>query len=213
MRIELLAIVLIPAVTPYSASGAATVSQYVQGTVSGSSTVDAAGIFAPAGTDLKGKSLQLYFQYVTGDFKDIGCGAPAGSSCDLRFSKPVNAGNLASVATPQSVLISVQIDGVGRSFAPFHQGQVYVFNTPGNPGRIQVTSDFPGYALYAPAAAVQLYYTSTTKFGSPLSPNNNPVNVTTAGAGNETGVQVYTHGSDGKPVGDLITFTINGYGK
>ncbi len=188
---------------------AAHITQFVGGTVSGNATTDPFGIFGPAGADLNGKPIQVYFSYETVDFNTSGgCSAPPGSTCDLHFTripKDSQTGNLTRQGTPQSVLIQIQINGVGRSFAPFQQGSVYFFNTPGYPGEFQVTSDGarggPGQS-----ASISLFYAQTTAFGSRLSPDNNPVNLSYSPSSfTFTGM---VPGST-TPAAGMITFTIS----
>ncbi len=188
---------------------AARITQFVSGTVSGSDTTDPFGIFGPAGADLNGKPIQVYFSYETVDFNSSGgCSAPPGSTCDLHFTrtpKGSQTGNLMRQGTPQSVLIQIQVNGVGRSFAPFEQATVYFFNTPGSPGVFQVTSDSArgGPGQYA---SISLSYAGTTAFGSRLSPDNNPVNPS-YGPSNFTFTGMLPGSTT--PAAGMITFTID----
>ena len=159
---------------------AATITQHIAGTISGPSTVDTMGYFAPAGTDLNGKPFQVYFQYRTNDFIEQSYTVPAGSypgsTCDIHVSKAPDyrSGSISDVATPGSVLISLEVNGVRRSFAPFTQGKIYLFNSPRSLGELQIDSDFD---LAGPTIQVQLFYEYPTSFGGELSPTNNPRNV------------------------------------
>ena len=213
-RYLLAAAIPLLAVLQPAPAAAALITQYVTGTVSGSDTVDTLGVFGPAGTDLKGKTVQIYLSYNTLAFNEEGCGAPSGSTCDVRLSKPAKrseTGNLMKFGTPQSVLIQIQVGSAGRSFAPFEQATFYVFNTPGSPGQLRLQSDDandgPGLT-----ASVNLYFASTTAFGSHLSPTNNPVNVGYIGAGNQTSFTIDGVPPGGTSIGSqTTTFTVGGH--
>ncbi len=206
------AIPLVAALQPAPAK-AALITQYVTGTVSGTNTVDALGVFGPAGTDLKGKTVQIYVSYDTLAFNEEGCAAPAGATCDVRLSKPAKGsqtGNLTKFGTPQSVLIQIQVGNAGRSFAPFQQATFYVFNSPGAPGQLRIQSD---YANDGPGltASVNLYFASTTAFGSHLSPTNDPVNVNYGGEGNQTNFTIDGVAPGGTSIiSQTTTFTVSG---
>ena len=121
---------------------------------------------------------------------------------------------MANLATPESVLVQIVVNGVGRSFAPFKRGSVYFFNTPGYPGQLEIFSDdLFDMSNPAPAVELELFYTSTTAFGAQLSPANNPVNVSNTGAGDQNSFEIVSPPSGSSYVNETLTFTVTGYAK
>ncbi len=161
------------AFTSFGASaGATTVSQYISGKISGPHTVDSGGLFSPAGTDLSGTPYQLHFQYETDRFT-TSCGSTASDCGALSKGSTRGTVSLVNPSNPASVLISVEINGIDRAFAPFVLGNV-AFRQNGAQGGIQVLIDMTN-GNYTSSAAVYLSYTSPTVFGAELSPSNNPI--------------------------------------
>jgi hypothetical protein len=178
---------------------AAAVTQYIEGTIAGSNTVDALGYFSPAGTDLKGMKFKLYFQYEPTDFKKAGCGSAPGSTCGVYLSRPYTTGSLANFTTAGSMLVSIEINQTRQTFAPFVEGLIYLQNAPGQPGILQLAVDPNAHR----SVQVDLSYSSTTSFGAALSPGNKIANT-----GGSIGMQLPPPGPQA-PGGYFQTFTVN----
>ena len=157
-----------------ASAGAATIAQFISGTISGPHTVDTAGLFSPPGTDLAGTAYKLHFQYGTIHLNPNGCGTTP-SNCSAVSKGSANGTEaLENANIPASVLISVEVNGINRSFAPFVLGNVVFRNLSANQSALDVFVDM-STGNYTSSAGVSLSYTSPVVFGAELSPTNNPV--------------------------------------
>jgi len=142
----------------------ATVTENLVGMISGSNTTDTLGLFGPAGANLTGQPISIYFKYTTDDFtSQTACRS---HSCVTHVSK--NSPN-----TPGSVLITVSVNGQRHVYAPVHYGAV-LFQTV-SPDALKIYSDCTDYALGYTGAAVYVPFLSAPTFGSPLSPTDDPL--------------------------------------
>ncbi len=162
-----------------STAQAQTVAQYVSAKVSGSQTIDTAGIFGAPGVNLSGKVITIFAQYRPADFAVV---TPCGPGCSLYFNKS----NTATVPqttrnfyVPNSTLIVVSLNDQHVAFAPSMLGSVEILNNTsgGDTGNsIGIGSDFVNFAQTEtyPGCQVSFVYPSAVSFGSALSPTNTP---------------------------------------
>lgn len=146
------------------AAEATTVAENLVGKITGSNTVDTIGLFAPAGTDLTGQTIAIYFKYTTEDFVTQKAGRSGFTSYNSQGGSNV----------PGSVLITVTVNGKRQVYAPAYEGVVFVQSAM--PYGFVVDSDvFSGYGSGLTGAQLYVQLLGAATFGSPFSPANQPV--------------------------------------
>ena len=141
------------------------ITENLTATIGGSHTVDTRGYFGPAGTDLAGVQMAIYFQYVP---KLLGPSQECrNNSCtyNLSVSMPNTAGSL---------LITIIVKGHRLIYAPRSEAAI-IFSTQ-SPYQLTIDSDaFSGFGLGLPGLQIATQFTFAPIFGSSLTPGNKPL--------------------------------------
>ena len=146
---------------------AANVSEFLTGTVA-PGTTDKVGIFGPAGTDLSGLPLTVYFDYLP-SYLSQGNNSNADTSVYYsNGSSPTYNAGLTNPNTAPSVLVIVTLNGQTVTYAPTSVGYVQVSNFEQNGSLIHSISVAATGIIHQPSIGLYVGYKNTVTFGQQL---------------------------------------------
>ncbi len=148
------------------AAKATTVTQNLVGMISGSHTVDTLGLFGPAGANLTGQPISIYFKYTTEDLTTV----------KVQRNGYTSYRSQNSSSTPGSVLVTVTVNGKRLTYVPSAWANVGIPTLA--PYKLFLQDEADSYYSQSktqPGVQLTVEYLQAPTFGGPLSPTDDPV--------------------------------------